>query len=110
MSRVGNRDRYSAPAQTFRARDGAWVYLVGGNDAHFPRLARMMRRPELLSDPRFATHEARLANQEAVEATVAEGVAAREADEVAAPPRDAELPGAQVATIADCGREPTMRR
>src|SRR3546814_8920481 len=37
------------------ARDGAWVYLVGGNDAHFPRLARMMRRPELLSDPRFAT-------------------------------------------------------
>jgi len=108
MSRVGNRDRYSAPAQTFRAGDGQWVYLIAGNDAHFPRLARIMHRPELLEDPRFATMPARLANTEAVEALVAEFVAALTADEVVELMREAEVPCAKVATIEDVVSDPYM--
>jgi crotonobetainyl-CoA:carnitine CoA-transferase CaiB-like acyl-CoA transferase len=66
MSRVGNRDRYSAPAQTFKTRDGRWVYLLAGNDAHFPRLCKIMQRADLLADQRFATIPARMANVDAI--------------------------------------------
>lgn len=109
MSRVGNRDRYSAPAQTFQAGDGVWLHMVAGNDAHFPRLTRIMDRLDLLSDPRFATLEARMANIAAVEAIVAEWVASKTADEVVALLRQAELPGARIATLADVVSNPHMR-
>jgi crotonobetainyl-CoA:carnitine CoA-transferase CaiB-like acyl-CoA transferase len=101
MTRGGNRDRYSAPATTFKTRDGAWVYLIAGNDAHFPRLVRVMQRPHLLEDPRFATLKARMGNVEAIESIVASWVAEHDAEEIIAKLREVELPCAKVATIAD---------
>jgi len=109
MSRVGNRDRYSAPAQTFRAADGVWLHMVAGNDAHFPRLTRIMKRPDLLEDPRFATLEARMRNIPAIEAVVGEWVAGLPADEVVTLLRQAELPAARIATLPDLLANPYMR-
>ncbi|WP_376964443.1 CoA transferase [Azospirillum sp. A26] len=109
MSRVGNRDRYSAPAQTFRAADGVWLHMVAGNDAHFPRLTRIMKRPDLLEDPRFATLEARMRNIPAIEAVVGDWIAGLPADEVVALLRQAELPAARIATLPDLLANPYMR-
>ena len=109
MSRVGNRDRYSAPAQTFRAADGVWLHMVAGNDAHFPRLTRIMKRPDLLEDPRFATLEARMRNIPAIEAVVGEWIAGLPADEVVTLLRQAELPAARIATLPDLLANPYMR-
>lgn len=109
MSRVGNRDRYAAPANTFRAKDGVWVHMVAGNDAHFPRFARMIGQPALLEDPRFATLEARMRNVEAIEAIAAEWMAGRTAEEALAALRAAELPSARVRTVAEVATDPYMR-
>ncbi|WP_250470036.1 CoA transferase [Caballeronia sp. GAFFF2] len=109
MTRVGSRDRYSSPAQTFQSRDGHWVYLIAGNDAHFPRLARAMQRPELLDDPRFATHAARMSHIVEIEAVVAEWVAHHDADEVVARLRAVEVSSSKVATVADVVASPYMR-
>ncbi|QCO00084.1 CoA transferase (plasmid) [Azospirillum argentinense] len=109
MTRVGNRDRYSAPAQTFQAGDGKWLHMVAGNDAHFPRLTRIMNRPDLLQDPRFATLDARMRNIEAIEVIVAEWIVGMPADEVIALLRQAELPSAKIATLPDLLANPYMR-
>ncbi|WP_037448041.1 CaiB/BaiF CoA transferase family protein [Skermanella stibiiresistens] len=109
MTRMGNRDRYSAPAQTFQAADGAWLHMVAGNDAHFPRLTRIMNRPELLEDPRFANHAARMAHIPEIEAIVSEWIAGKPADEVVALLRQAELPVAKIATLPDVVANPYMR-
>lgn len=101
MTRVGNRDRYSAPAQTFKDKNGDWVYLIAGNDAHFPRLVGVLDRPDILTDPRFSSIAARLKNVKAIEAIVAEFVAQRTADEIVELMRVAEVPCSKVATIAD---------
>ena len=101
MTRVGNRDRYSAPGQTFSAKDGRWLHMIGGNAAIFPRLARVMGQPELLDDPRFATHAARMKHNTEIEGIVADWVAARTADEAVAALSQAEVPAAKVATIAE---------
>lgn len=109
MTRAGNRDRYAAPANTFQARDGIWVHMVAGNDAHFPRFVRMIGRPELLDDPRFATLEARMANVDAIEAVAADWMAQITADEALAALNKAELPSARVRTVAEVADDPFMR-
>jgi crotonobetainyl-CoA:carnitine CoA-transferase CaiB-like acyl-CoA transferase len=48
-------------------RDGRWFWLVGlEGDRHWPPLARAVGHPEWISDPRFATTEARAKNAEAL--------------------------------------------
>ncbi|WP_292145002.1 CoA transferase [Mesorhizobium sp.] len=99
MSRVGNRDRYSAPAQVFKARDGAWLYLIAGNDVHFPRLARAMGREDLLGDRRFSTLQARMENVDAIELIVGAYVAEAESEDVLSRMQAAEVPCAKVADL-----------
>jgi crotonobetainyl-CoA:carnitine CoA-transferase CaiB-like acyl-CoA transferase len=108
-TRLGNRDRYAAPAQTFRARDGAWVHLVGGSDAHFLRLARAMEREDLLADPDFATLEARVRNIDRVERLVGVWIGGMTADEAVEALARAEVPAAKVATLADVVANPQLR-
>lgn len=51
-----------APSNVYRCADGE--FMIGANgDAIFARLAQAMGRPELASDPRYATHGARGENQ-----------------------------------------------
>jgi CoA:oxalate CoA-transferase len=56
--RVGNRHPLSAPFGVYRAQDGHFALAVL-NKKLFDALAGAMARPELASDPRFATDESR---------------------------------------------------
>jgi CoA:oxalate CoA-transferase len=109
VTRGGNRDHYTAPANTFRAKDGRWILIQSGGDPLFRRFARMIGRPELLDDPRFSTLAARLQNVEAAEAIVAEWVGNLTANEVVMYLREAEIPSAKVATIKDVVENSYMR-
>jgi len=52
-----------APSNVYTCKDGS--YMIGANgDAIFARLAQAMGRPELASDPRYATHIARGEHQQ----------------------------------------------
>jgi crotonobetainyl-CoA:carnitine CoA-transferase CaiB-like acyl-CoA transferase len=58
-----------APSNVYRCRDGE--YMIGANgDAIFARLAEAMGQAELASDPRYATHSARGARQEELDALI----------------------------------------
>lgn len=105
MTRVGSRDRFVAPSNTFATGDKRFVLIVGGDDNMFPRLVRAMRQPGLLEDPRFATMAARRQHVEAVEAVVAEWMLAREADAIIALLEAEGLPCAKVATIDEVVRD-----
>ncbi|MFP6558918.1 CaiB/BaiF CoA transferase family protein [Paraburkholderia sp. B3] len=109
LTRTGNRDRYTAPSNTFRAADGKWVHVIAGGEPMFKRFAALIGRPDLLGDSRFSTLAARRANVEAVEAIAAEWVASLPAEEAARRLNAAELPAARVASIADIVADPLMR-
>jgi crotonobetainyl-CoA:carnitine CoA-transferase CaiB-like acyl-CoA transferase len=109
MTRRGNRDRYCAPANLFRAKDGRWVFVAAATDTLFPQLLRVMEQEEILQDPRFARNEARMQHIEESEALLAEWVAARTADEVVNLVRGAGLPCAKVATIDEVVEDPQVR-
>ena len=60
-----------APSNVYRCSDGD--FMIGANkDAIFARLAEAMGRPELASDPRYATHVARGTNQIELDALINE--------------------------------------
>ena len=109
LTRHGNRDRYAAPAQTFRSKDGIWIHFLGASDEHFPRLLGAMQREDLIRDPRFSSSAARVENVEALEAVVAEWTAAHDAQTLLDILDRAQLPCAKVATIADVIENPQVQ-
>lgn len=63
--RLGNAHPSIVLYQAFATRDG-YIVLAVGNDTQFRRLARLLGKPELAEDPRYATNPARVANRDAL--------------------------------------------
>ncbi len=61
--RYGNAHATIVPYQTFATEDG-YLMLAVGNDGQFAAFCRVIDRPELAQDPRFATNPARVQNRE----------------------------------------------
>lgn len=64
-TRVGNRHPVSTPFDSFPCADGTIVIAVA-NEPIFERLAKVIGHPHLSSDERFATDDARTANEPAL--------------------------------------------
>jgi crotonobetainyl-CoA:carnitine CoA-transferase CaiB-like acyl-CoA transferase len=60
--RLGNASPITCPWQSFDCMDGQIVVAVG-NDSQFVRFCAVLGRPELASDPRFATNPLRARNR-----------------------------------------------
>jgi crotonobetainyl-CoA:carnitine CoA-transferase CaiB-like acyl-CoA transferase len=54
-----------APVQTFPTADG-WVFIMCMTDKFWGELVKAISRPELMSDPRFATQPSRQAHRDAL--------------------------------------------
>ena len=80
--REGNELANSAPLGNYPTADGRFVCIVAGSDANFARLCRAMERPDMQSDPRFATLADRAANGDVVNGIVRNWTAARTASEI----------------------------
>lgn len=108
MTRVGSRDRYVAPSNTFQAGDGRYVLMVGGDDNMFPRVLRAMQRPALIEDPRFATMASRLEHRDAVEGIVADWMMAHSADQIVAWLEAEGVPCAKIARVDEVVDNPQL--
>ena len=69
--RLGNRHPFLAPQGCYRcAGDDAWCTVLARDDAEWAALCRTIGRPELATDARFATNDARMANHDAIDAII----------------------------------------
>ena len=109
MTRVGSRDRFVAPSNTFATGDGRYVLMVGGDDNMFPRVVRAMKQPALLDDPHFVSMASRLEHRGAVEGIVAGWMLAHDADEIVARLEAEGVPCAKIATIDEVVDNPQLR-
>ncbi|HSG57074.1 MAG TPA: CoA transferase, partial [Paracoccaceae bacterium] len=76
--RFGNRSPYkkAAPHGAYRcAGTDRWIAIACFTDEDFQKLAHVADRPGWLSDPRFASLEARVTHQDAIDAAVGEWTA-----------------------------------
>jgi crotonobetainyl-CoA:carnitine CoA-transferase CaiB-like acyl-CoA transferase len=77
--RRGNGGFGGIPSQAFACADSE-IFVVASTPNQWAGLARALGRPELASDPRFATVSARIANRDAVLAVLDEIFAQRNAE------------------------------
>ncbi|MDN4075482.1 MULTISPECIES: CaiB/BaiF CoA transferase family protein [Fictibacillus] len=59
MERQGNDNSASVPVGTFQTADGKWMVLTTSTDRTFYRLAELMGREEMITDPRYSTNKER---------------------------------------------------
>ena len=95
-----------APANAYPTSDGADVLIAGNADAVFARLCQAMGRPELATDPRYATHVARGAVEREFDGIVAEWTSTLTADAVLSTLRVHAVPAGLVYTAADMLNDP----
>jgi crotonobetainyl-CoA:carnitine CoA-transferase CaiB-like acyl-CoA transferase len=67
VPRSGSRSPTHAPRNVYRTQEGRWVALSAGMEGTLARLFEGIGHPQGLSDPRFATHEARLRHIDALD-------------------------------------------
>ncbi|MGH2723076.1 MAG: CaiB/BaiF CoA transferase family protein [Actinomycetota bacterium] len=82
--RHGNRLPYVAPRGAFRTADDRWVALSGTSQSIAHRILAAIDRPELATDPRFATNEARLKHVDELDSLIEGWVGAHSLQEVMA--------------------------
>jgi crotonobetainyl-CoA:carnitine CoA-transferase CaiB-like acyl-CoA transferase len=94
-----------APSNVYRCRDGD--YLIAANqDSVFQRLCLAIGRPELASDPRYATHLARGARQGELDALIEAWTCERAVAEVEAAMIEAAVPAGKIYRAADMLSDP----
>ncbi len=101
---VGNRHPFGAwaPHGIYRCSgDDRWVAIAVRGDAQWAALSEIIGRPALRTDPRFVTHEARLANADALDAIIEAWTAGMDRYEVARRCQAAGIAAGPVQDAAD---------
>jgi crotonobetainyl-CoA:carnitine CoA-transferase CaiB-like acyl-CoA transferase len=97
---MGNAHPNIVPYQAFRGTDRPFVLAVG-NDGLFARACEAIGRPDLASDPRFATNANRVRHRAELVAELTAVFATRPAAEWLALFDEAGVPAGPVRTLAD---------
>lgn len=95
---IGNQNMTAAPSGAFRCADGQ-INIAANKQEQFERLCRIIGRPELVSDPRFAEREARKANRPALNILIEEGLQTRTAAAWEAMLNAEGIPAGQILTV-----------
>jgi crotonobetainyl-CoA:carnitine CoA-transferase CaiB-like acyl-CoA transferase len=79
--RAGNQSTHTAPRNVYQCGDGGFVAMSGSMQSMAMRILDTIGRPELKTDPRFATNEGRVANREELDAIISAFIGARSTQE-----------------------------
>ena len=107
--RIGNRDRYGAPSNTFPTADGHFVHIVAGGDDRFKRFAAAVGLSHLLDDPKYESNESRLEHVDDLEEMVVAWTSSHTCDEIIAAMEEARVPCGKVADISEVIDNPQLR-
>ena len=109
--RVGLNHPSIAPYGVYACRGGAEVVFSIQNEREWKRLVEaVLRRPEMLADPRFADNTARVANRPALDAIIDEVFAALDRESLTQRLFKAAIAYGAVNTPADLSTHPQLRR
>jgi crotonobetainyl-CoA:carnitine CoA-transferase CaiB-like acyl-CoA transferase len=68
--RAGNQSTHTAPRNVYACSDGQFVAMSGSMQSMAMKILDTIGRPELKTDPRFATNDARVAHRDELDAIV----------------------------------------
>jgi crotonobetainyl-CoA:carnitine CoA-transferase CaiB-like acyl-CoA transferase len=104
---MGNDNMTAAPSGTFRTGEGL-LNIAANKQDQFETLARLIGRPDLCSDPRFAEREARKAHRAALTVEIEAALATAPAADWEVRLNAAGVPAGRVLTIPQVLDEPQV--
>jgi crotonobetainyl-CoA:carnitine CoA-transferase CaiB-like acyl-CoA transferase len=104
--RMGTATPLAAPHNHYPTRDGKWVAIACTNDRIFARLAVLMGKGELLTDPRFSRERERVANSTEIDHIVATWTAHQDMAPLVEALQQSEIPSSPIYSIADIFEDP----
>ena len=104
----GNAAFFTAPADTYRTKDGSVIVQVIGGDM-FARWARLVGREDLIDDPRLANDLMRADNREIVTAAMNDWLATRTNTEAIAELQNARVPAGPVLDLGEVLEDPQVK-
>lgn len=104
---AGSRHRLSAPYQAYRTADG-YVTIGANTERLWRAVARALRRPDWLTDPRFADNAARIAHVDELEAAIETVTATRTTAEWLSVLDKAGVPAGPVLTYGEALADPQV--
>ncbi|MGF0313470.1 CaiB/BaiF CoA transferase family protein [Rhodococcus sp. IEGM1428] len=107
--RSGSRMNISAPRNVYECSDGKWLAMSGSTQPMAEQFFRVMDRSDLVTDPRFVTNAARVANMDALDAIVGEYFARSTLAENLGVMESAGITAAPVYDISDLVRSEYFR-
>lgn len=105
-TRTGSQLNASVPVGNFLSADDRWMVLTASTDRTFNRLAHLMGRPEMVTDPRYSSNRARVQHREEVNTLVTAWFAARDAAEIQRLLDEVGVPVSPAYTMADIFEDP----
>ena len=95
-----------APSNVYLSKDRKWVVIAANHDTLWRRLAKIMGKPELGEDERFATHHARGEHEDLLDEIIGEFAADHTADELDRIINEGGVVCAPVYTAEDVYKDP----
>ncbi len=95
---LGNENMTASPSGTFRTGDGL-LNIAANQQQQFEALCRLIGRPELVADPRFAGREDRKCNRFELNKEIEQALAVRSAKEWSALMNDGGVPAGEVLDV-----------
>lgn len=109
VPRAGSRSPTHAPRNVYRTLDDRWIALSAGMEGALVRLFEGIGYPQGLSDPRFATHEARLKNIDALDSLIQGHLIKLSLDEALRFFSECDITAGPVCDIADLMQDPYVQ-
>lgn len=104
---MGNENMTASPSGTFATAEGL-LNIAANKQEQFEALARVIGRPDLLADPRFAQRQARLEHRAALKAEIEAALARRTAEAWWPLLTEAGVPAGPVYTVAQALTHPQI--
>ncbi|HEU5319447.1 MAG TPA: CaiB/BaiF CoA-transferase family protein, partial [Methylomirabilota bacterium] len=104
---MGNDNFTASPSGAFATADG-WLNVAANKQEQFEALCRVIGRPELATDARFAGREARKTNRAALNAELTAAFAARDAAAWEAALNAAGVPAGRIFSPGDAVADPQV--
>ncbi|MFN8702259.1 MAG: CaiB/BaiF CoA transferase family protein [Rhodospirillales bacterium] len=104
----GNDHPYSTPMGVFATSDG-FINLGVGGDGHWKSLCGVFQKPDWVSDPKFATGEARLKNRPEIKAMIEPLFRSRSSEEWMRDLANAGVPAGPIYRMDEVFDDPQVR-
>ena len=109
MERRGNRDDGAAPHAVFPCRgEDRWIAISVRTVLEWHRFFAILDDPQMANDTRFSTAAGRFANQDALEARIAQSTRSLDAFELMAALQEAGIEAGVVQRADDLNRDPQL--